>query len=82
MVPYASVVCEHMKAFYDSLSEKDRRRYAAVEAEKLGHGGIEYVASVLGCADKTIRHGRDEVHQLPADDAKERVRKKGGPKKS
>lgn len=25
-------------AFFDSLSEKDRRRYAAVEAEKLGHG--------------------------------------------
>jgi len=24
---------------YGSLSEKDRRRYAAVEAEKLGHGG-------------------------------------------
>ncbi len=38
MVPYLSVVCGHMKAFYDSLSEKDRRRYAAVESEKLGMG--------------------------------------------
>ena len=78
MTPYPSLVCEHMKAFYDSLSEKDRRRYAAVEAEKLGHGGIEYVASVLGCADKTIRYGRNEVYLLPVDEAEGRVRKKGG----
>ncbi len=82
MAPYTSVVCEHMKAFYDSLSERDRRRYAGVEAEKLEHGGVEYVSSILGCADKTIRHGRNEVSQLPVDDADGRVRKKGGSKKS
>ena len=82
MDPYSAVVCEHMKVFYDSLSEKDRRRYAAVEAEKLGHGGVEYVAAVLGCDDKTIRHGRNEVGQLPTDDADGRVRKKGRPKAS
>jgi len=76
MNPYSAAVCEHMKVFYDSLSEKDRRRYAAVEAEKLGHGGVEYVAAVLGCDEKTIRHGRDEVGQLPADDAEGRIRKK------
>lgn len=82
MVTYPSVVCEHMKAFYDSLSEKDRRRYAAVESEKLGHGGVEYVASVLDCDEKTIRSGRHEVNQLPVDDAEGRVRKKGGSKAS
>ena len=31
------------KRLFDSLSEDDRRRYAAVEATKLGHGGIEYI---------------------------------------
>lgn len=82
MALYALEVCAHMKAFYDSLSEKDRRRYAAVEAEKLGHGGIEYIASVLGCADKTIRQGRSEVGRLPVDDAEGRIRKKGGAKAS
>ena len=61
MDPYPSVVCKHMKTFYDSLSEKDRRRYAAVEAEKLGHGGVEYVASVLGCAEKTVNWGQSPV---------------------
>lgn len=78
MVPYPPNVCEHMKAFYDSLSEKDRRRYAAVEAEKLGHGGVESIARVLGCDEKTIRHGRNDVEQLPVDDSAGRVRKKGG----
>jgi hypothetical protein len=82
MVSYPSVVCEHMKVFYDSLSEKDRRRYAAVESEKLGHGGVEYVASLLGCDEKTIRSGRSEVSLLPVDDAEGRVRKKGRPKES
>ena len=32
MKPYAGGVERHMKALYESLSEKDRRRYAAVEA--------------------------------------------------
>ena len=78
MYPYPTEVEEHMKAFYDSLSEKDRRRYAAIEAEKLGHGGVEYVSEVLGCDAKTIREGRRNVDQLPEDEAAGRIRKKGG----
>lgn len=78
MQVYSSDVERHMKRFYESLSEKDRRRYAAVEAEKLGHGGVEYVARLLGCDEKTIRHGRQDIQQLPRDDAEGRVRKKGG----
>ena len=31
---------QKMGAFFQTLSEKDRRRYAAMEAVKLGHGGI------------------------------------------
>ena len=79
---YASDVCAHMKAFYESLSEKDRRRYAAVEAEKLGHGGLEYIASIVGCDEKTIRHGRSDLERLPADEAAGHTRKKGGPQAS
>ena len=40
MVEYSVDVERHMKWFYLSLSEKDRRRYAAIEAEKLGFGGV------------------------------------------
>jgi hypothetical protein len=74
---YALDVEAHMKNFFDSLSEKDQRRYAAVEAEKLGHGGVEYVAALFGCDAKTIRQGRQDVEQLPEDEAQARVRKKG-----
>jgi hypothetical protein len=65
-----------MRRFFQWLSEKDRRRYAAVEAAKLGHGGVEYVARVLGCDPRTIQQGREELEQ-PEDPAAERVRKKG-----
>jgi hypothetical protein len=82
MAPYPSEVCKHMKAFYDSLSEKDRRRYAAVEAEKLGHGGVEYIASVLGCSERTVRQGGSDVSKLPEDEAEGRIRKKGGAQES
>ena len=39
MRAYDAVVERQMVNFYGSLSEKDRRRYAAVEAAKPGHGG-------------------------------------------
>ncbi len=70
-----------MRRFYESLSEKDRRRYAAIEAGKLEHGGVDYVARVLGCHPNTIRQGRADLDQLPVDPAGERVRKKGGTQK-
>jgi hypothetical protein len=65
-----------MKRFFEWLSEKDRRRYAAVEAAKFGQGGVEYVARVLGCDPKTIQQGRQELEQ-PDDPAAGRVRKNG-----
>lgn len=82
MVTYPREVEQHMKAFYDSLSERDRRRYAAVEVEKLGFGGTEYVSCVLGCDPKTIRRGEEDVGTLPDDEAVGRVRKKGRPQES
>jgi hypothetical protein len=77
MTTYAIEVERHMKALYDSLSEKDRRRYAAVEAEKLGHGGVNYVSDLFGCNADTIRAGREDIAALPQDEAEGRVRKKG-----
>lgn len=79
---YSVAVERQMQALYDSLSEKDRRRYAAVEAVKLGHGGLQYVADLFDCDPDTVRHGQQDIEQLPADEAESRVRKKGGPKES
>lgn len=72
----------HMRAVYETLSEKDRRRYAAVEAEKLGRGGIKYIAGLLGCSTMTISRGRAELDRLPDDDPAEgRQRRPGGGRK-
>lgn len=78
MEAYPRVVERHMVEFYKSLSEKDRRRYAGVEAEKLGFGGTQYVARLFGCDEDTIRRGVEDVAELPSDAAEGRVRKKGG----
>ena len=76
MEGYGARVERMMKRLYQTLSEKDRRRYAAVEAAKLGHGGVEYVAGVLGCDPKTIGQGQLDL-ELEEDAAAGRVRKKG-----
>ena len=73
---YSPEIEHSMRMFHDSLSEKDRRRYAAIEAAKLGHGGTEYIATLLGCDPKTIRQGQQDLDHLP-DDLGKRVRKKG-----
>ena len=74
---YPEDVERQMKELYHSLNEKDRRRYAAVEASKLGFGGATYIAELLGCDRKTLRRGKRELDQ-PPDLPRGRVRKKGG----
>ena len=59
-----------------SLNERDRRRYAAVEALKLGHGVIEYIAGTLVCDQKTIAKGMKELSAEEEWDMS-RQRKKG-----
>lgn len=73
---------QRMQGLYRSLSEKDRRRYAAIEAEKVGPGGLSYVSKLFGCDPDTVKHGQEDLAQLPQDEAAGRVRKKGGPEAS
>src|SRR5438309_9238183 len=80
--PYPAEVEKAMQVMYRSLREHDRRRYAAIEAAKLGHGGTDYIAGLLGCDAKTIRRGQGDLEllqALPLEDIapSERVRKKG-----
>ena len=77
MTAYSPEVERKMKRLFDSFRENDRRRYAAVEAAKLGHGGVEYIARVLACDPKTIRQGLHELEEAE-DAAAGRIRKKGG----
>jgi hypothetical protein len=69
-----------MKALFRTLSEKDKRRYAAVEAQKLGWGGIGYISELLGIDYATISQGLADLKELE-DPAGERVRQKGGGRK-
>ncbi len=78
---YAPEVEDRMRGFHQTLSEKDQRRFAALEARRLGHGGIEYIARVLSCSRRTIERGLDEVEALPHDPAEGRVRRPGGGRK-
>jgi hypothetical protein len=81
MEGYSAEVERKMQRFFRWLSEKDRRRYAAIEAAKLGHGGIEYIARVLVCDPQTIRQGLRDLEE-EEDAAAGRIRKKGGDARS
>jgi len=61
MQKYTSAIEEQMKRFFISLPEHERRRYAAIEALKLGHGGKKYICDLLGCHFLTLERGLKEL---------------------
>jgi len=78
--PYGEEVEDWMRNLYQSLSEKDRRRYAAVEAKKLGYGGISYVCRVFGCHESSVNHGLREL-ESPLTPEETQIREEGGGRK-
>ena len=77
-IPEESIII--MKNYYNSISEKDKRRYAAVEFAKLGWGGLQYIANIFGCDPRIIKKGLKELKNeslVPGD----RIRVKGGGRK-
>jgi hypothetical protein len=68
-------------ALLDDLDERGRRRWAAVEARALGHGGIAAVAEATGLSDRTVRTGLKELDD-PDPLAGHRQRRAGGGRKS
>lgn len=76
---YKKPVESEMRKFYNTLSEKDKRRYAAVESMKLGHGGIAYIAKLLNCDPKTISQGIKDLESMPIEsEYTRRIRQPGG----
>ena len=74
---YPVVVEQAMQLTFDSLNERQRRLYAAVEALKLGRGGITYMSQLFDCDRKTIHRGLQELRQ-PCSFPPKQARKKGG----
>jgi hypothetical protein len=74
---YPPRVEDAMRYTFANLNERQRRLFAATEALKLGHGGIAYVASVLGCHRRTVERGLGELDGREPPPPPEQARKKG-----
>jgi hypothetical protein len=72
---------ECSRRFFDSLSDKDRRRFAAVEATRLGRHGVREGSAFYNIHPNTIRQGKQELTEGLHDDHPDRVRKPGGGRK-
>jgi hypothetical protein len=81
--PVGEALAPELKAamilFFSLLDEQQRRLYAGLEAQKLGHGGDRKIAEFLGLEEHTVARGRRELfgEQVQRD----RVRKEGGGRK-
>jgi len=83
VAPQVEVLSQELKAaivlFFSLLDEKQRRLYAGLEAQKLGHGGDAKIADLLGLSPQTVLRGRREL--FGGEVAGQGVRKKGGGRK-
>jgi hypothetical protein len=62
------------------LDEQSRRRFAALEAQTLGRGGISLMARITGLSRSTIYHGRSDIRRKVSAPLG-RTRKAGGGRK-
>jgi hypothetical protein len=67
-----------MNVFLSRLDEQQRRWYVALEAQKLGHGGIKQLSEISGLHPETIRRGQQELAQDLVERPHDRVRLPGG----
>jgi len=82
MIQYSKEIEQQMKLFYKSLSEKDRRRYVAVESIKFGIGGKSYIYNLFGCHFETLHKGLEELKdEEKLLQNKDRIRNRGGGRK-
>ena len=66
-----------MHVWRSRLDEQPRRWYAAIEANRLGHGGEQLVAQITGLDPHTIRRGRQELAVSLTERPTDRVRVPG-----
>jgi len=79
--PYSETIVENMQFVFSQLSEKDRRLFAGLEAQKLPRGGQQYIADLFGYSPKTVRRGEKELADTKLLPETERIRHKGGGRK-
>jgi hypothetical protein len=67
-----------MNVLMSRLDEAQRRWYAALESQRIGHGGDHLISLITGLDEQTIRRGRQELATSLADCPDDRVRQRGG----
>jgi hypothetical protein len=67
-----------MNLLMSRLNEPQRRWYAAVESDRIGHGGDSLLSLITGLDDKTIRRGRAELASQLEEQPVDRQRQEGG----
>ncbi len=70
-----------MNLLLSRLDEQQRRWYVALEAKKLGHGGVKQMSKITGMDPDTIRRGTVELENNLVKRPVERVRVVGGGRK-
>ncbi len=69
---------EQINLLLSRLDEQQRRWYAAVEAQRIGHGGIRVMAAITGLDEDTITRGRQELAATLQGRPTEQIRLPGG----
>jgi hypothetical protein len=67
-----------MNLLLSRLDEQQQRWYVALEAKKIGHGGMTLMSQITGMSLDTIRRGRDELGEELVGRPVDRVRLPGG----
>ena len=66
-----------LRAVLARLDEQERRWVAALEAQRLGHGGLHLVSLISGLHENTLRRGERELAACLRSRPVERVRLPG-----
>lgn len=67
-----------MNLLISRLDEQQRRWYAAVEAQRIGHGGILLLSQITGLDEDTISRGRRELTGTLQGRPTQKIRLPGG----
>ena len=67
-----------MNLLLSRLDEQQQRWYVALEAKKIGYGGMTIMSQITGMSLDTIRRGRDELREDLVERPVDRVRLPGG----
>ncbi|MDQ3523158.1 MAG: transposase [Gemmatimonadota bacterium] len=73
-----TMIHQQINLVMSRLNEQQRRWYAAVEANRHGHGGIKLVSEITGLDEKTIARGQEELAFDLESRPQDRIRLPGG----